>query len=117
MALRLKAGELVLVQHGASRRGQIALVESQDKTLVKVRKWFANGQKFGENALTLPLRMILGRPGKDDERATLARAKLAAGPAEVPAASLEATVPPPPTKAKTTRTRAGLGGRKTKAKR
>lgn len=75
-----KAGDFVIVEHGASKRGQVAVVESVPEGLVEVRSFHAGGAgadglpgTFAKHTKRLPLRLIRGIAPEDDPRTEPAR--------------------------------------------
>lgn len=72
-----KVGELVLVEHGSSTRGQVAVVSGVDAPgLVKVRKFHPRSGSFAAET-SVPLWKTRGKPERGDKRAAAARALLA----------------------------------------
>lgn len=82
--LRLRVADFVIVEHGKSTRGQVAIVESVGEGLITVRKFrVAKGDvpaAWAKNTATIPVRM-LSRPVKGDERVKSARNTATPAPA------------------------------------
>lgn len=85
MQIRTRVGDLVLVEHGSSARGQVAVVvAAPEGGMVTVRKFIpARKAKMGPveeslaPAAAVPLWRVKGKPEKTDERLPAARALLA----------------------------------------
>lgn len=67
-----RVGELILVEHGISPRGQIALVMSVAGGLFTVRKFVVASSRFGAPT-TVPAFRVKGKPAADDLRVKAAR--------------------------------------------
>lgn len=76
MAVTIRAGRLVLVRHGKSEGGQVAVIEGHGDGLVTVRAWHAKSATFAEHPKSIPMRDVLGVPVSTDPRVKSAKAEL-----------------------------------------
>jgi len=72
---RVKVGDLVLVEHGSSARGQVAVIVAVRDGLVGVRKYIPASESFAD-PIDVPTWKLKGKPDRTDERAKAARALL-----------------------------------------
>ena len=71
-AKKWKRGELVLVEHGSSVRGQVAVVIEASAGMVVIRKYLPDRGELASRS-EVPTWKVKGKPAKSDERATGAR--------------------------------------------
>ncbi len=72
-----RAGDLVVVEHGSTKRGQVAVVVVVREGLLGVRKYSPTSGDFGEQ-VDVPTWKVKGKPERSDERATATRALIKA---------------------------------------
>lgn len=77
--VRLRVGRVVMIRHGASQKGQVAVIDSHGGGLVTVRAWHVRSGSFGR-AKSIPTRDVLSAAEAKDPRVKDVKAALAGRP-------------------------------------